>query len=201
MCVSARCFPRPAVRSPLAELLEALRATLGAAGLPWYVFGAQAVVALGAPRVTADVDVTVVPGPVATEALLSLLAVHFDARVPDPVIFATRTRVLPLVHRATAMPLDLVLAASPLEEEFARRAIELDLGGVVAPVATAEDLIVMKLLAGRPKDLEDATGVIRAQGQKLELHRIRTLLSLLDEALDGAELASRFESLWSARLG
>jgi len=187
------------VRSPLAELLADVRACLATDQLPWYVFGAQAVVALGAPRVTADVDVTVVAGHVTTETLLVRLGTHFDTRVPDPVAFATRTRVLPLAHRATAMPLDLVLAASPLEEEFAQRAVALDLGGVVAPVATAEDLIVMKILAARPKDLEDAASVLRAQGNKLDLQRIRTLLHVLDEAIDGADLAGTFETLWTAR--
>jgi len=119
--------------------------------------------------------------------------------VPDPITFAMRTRVLPLVHRATALPLDLVLAESPLEEEFALRAIPLDLGGVVVPVATAEDLIVMKVLAGRPKDIEDARGLVGAQRNKLDVQRIRTLLTQLEEAIDSVDLVGTFESLWSAR--
>jgi hypothetical protein len=48
--------------------------------------------------------------------------------------FVARTRVLPFVHEATQLPLDLVLAGSGLEEEFLSRARLLDLGGAVVPV-------------------------------------------------------------------
>ena len=38
-------------------------------------------------------------------------------RVDDPE-FVRRTRVMPFVHVATGMPLDVVLAGSGLEDEF-----------------------------------------------------------------------------------
>jgi hypothetical protein len=45
--------------SSLGDALGALAAVLDRAGVRWYVFGAQAVVAYGRPRLTADLDVTV----------------------------------------------------------------------------------------------------------------------------------------------
>jgi hypothetical protein len=39
---------------------------------------------------------------------------------------------MPFVHRATAMPLDVVLAGSGLEDEFLDRAREVDIGGTGA---------------------------------------------------------------------
>lgn len=42
-----------------ALLLRSLGVAFAARGLRWYVFGAQAVVAHGRPRLTADVDVAV----------------------------------------------------------------------------------------------------------------------------------------------
>lgn len=45
-------------RPALLEALRALQEVLDQEGLRWYVFGAQAVVVYGQPRLTADLDVT-----------------------------------------------------------------------------------------------------------------------------------------------
>jgi len=45
--------------SALADTLRALARVLDGQGVPWFVFGAQAVSVRGAPRATQDVDVTV----------------------------------------------------------------------------------------------------------------------------------------------
>jgi hypothetical protein len=47
-------------QSEFASVLAAVAEALRGAGLRWYVFGAQAVVAYGRPRLTADLDITVV---------------------------------------------------------------------------------------------------------------------------------------------
>jgi hypothetical protein len=46
-------------------------------------------------------------------------------------------------------PLDVVLAGPGLEELFLARAESREIGGVLVPVATGEDLVAMKVLAGR----------------------------------------------------
>ena len=59
-------------------------------------------------------------------------AAGFALRVEDPE-FIRRTRVMPFVHSATGMPLDIVLAGSGLEDEFLERARAVDLGGTTVP--------------------------------------------------------------------
>lgn len=49
------------------------------------------------------------------------------------------------------MPVDVVLAGPGLEELFLRRRRRHRRGGVSIPVASPEDLIVMKLLAALPR--------------------------------------------------
>lgn len=44
--------------SDVADLLAALAGALGELGVRWYLFGAQAVLIHGRPRLTDDVDVT-----------------------------------------------------------------------------------------------------------------------------------------------
>jgi predicted nucleotidyltransferase len=92
------------------------------------------------------------------------------------------------------MPVDIVLAASGLEDEFLARARPVDLGGTVVPLIHPEDLIIAKVLAGRPKDLEDAGALWRIRGQELDAARIHQTLRLLEEALSQSDLVSTFES-------
>ncbi|HEY7817095.1 MAG TPA: hypothetical protein VIG29_02670 [Vicinamibacteria bacterium] len=70
-----------------------------------------------------------------------------------------------------------------------------DLGGTSVPLIDPEDLIIAKVLAGRPKDVEDARGVWRLHGRALDAARIRRILRLLEEALSQSDLLAAFESI------
>jgi hypothetical protein len=180
--------------SPLADLLAELGRVLGGLGVRWYLFGAQAAILHGAARLTADVDVTADLGErPAVDLVEALTAAGFDLRVGDPTGFVERTRVLPMVHRGTAIPVDVVLAGPGLEELFLSRAVERRLGDVRVPVLAAEDLVATKILAGRAKDLDDAASVVRAQGERLDVELIRTTVGLLERALSRADLLPELE--------
>jgi len=62
---------------------------------------------------------------------------------------------LPLRHRATGVKVDCALALSGFEQQLLQRAQSLSLSGRPFPVARAEDLLVMKALAGRPQDVQE----------------------------------------------
>lgn len=179
----------------LTSLLVDLAAVLDRRGLAWYVFGAQAAVIWGRPRLTADVDVTVLVPDGVLDALLGDLARSgFVLRVSEVGEFVRRTRVLPLVHSGSHVPVDLVLAGPGLEEVFLRRARRVDLGGTVIPVISPEDLVVTKILAGRPKDIDDVQSVLRALAGRLDLAWIREALGMLQDALGQSDLVPLLES-------
>lgn len=176
------------------ELLGALSAVLARWGR-WYVFGAQAVIAYGVPRLSADVDVTIALDPDDPEHFArDLDAAGFVLRVTDPD-FVRRTRVMPFVHVATGMPLDIVLAGSGLEQEFLDRARAVNLAGTIVPLLDPEDLVIAKVLAGRPKDIEDARGLWQLHGATLNAERIRDVLRQLEEALAQGDLVVSFEAI------
>jgi len=60
-------------------------------------------------------------------------------------------------------------------------------GGVNIPIPTPEDLIVMKAIARRPKDLEDIRGIVGSQ-PRLDVEYIRKYVEEFGEALDMPEL-------------
>jgi hypothetical protein len=176
------------------DLLTALAPVLGRWGR-WYLFGAQAVVAYGVPRLSADVDVTLALVPDEPERFVrDMIAAGFELRIEDPE-FVRRTSVMPFVHRSTGMPLDVVLAASGLEDEFLARARMVDIGRTSIPVLDIGDLVVAKILAGRPKDIEDANGLWRLHGRTLDGARIRDTLRLLEEALGQSDLVPAFDTI------
>jgi len=162
-----------------AELLAALRAALATVGVRWYIFGAQAVSIWGRPRMSADLDVTIEMAPFEVAQLLPIFTHHgFRARVEDIPEFVGRTRVLPLVHETTGIPLDLVFAGPGLEAEFLDRACPVSIEGHEVPVISPEDLVVSKILAGRSKDIEDIQYVLDSRLSELNQDRLWCLLEM-----------------------
>jgi hypothetical protein len=188
------------MRSVVAELLADLSAALEGAHVEWYLFGAQAAILHGAARLTADVDVTArLPATMSTESLAVLLERHrFQPRFRDPE-FTRRTRVLPFIHAPTALPLDIVLAGPGIEDRFFERVRSRDVEGTRVPVVSAEDLVVMKILAGRPKDLDDIRAVLAAYGGRLDEQYIDDTLKLLEEALGQSDLRPLLRQLLDSR--
>jgi hypothetical protein len=177
------------MRSPVADLLADLAAALEGAGVSWFLFGAQAAILHGAARLTADVDVTVrLPESLSNADLAEALERHrFQRRIADPA-FTERTRVLPLVHLPTALPVDVVLAGPGIEDQFFERVQVRDVENVQVRVASPEDIIVMKVLAGRPKDVDDVMAISAAYGEDLDRRYVEGTLAILEQALSQGDL-------------
>ena len=187
-------------RRTVAELLRALAAAMAERDLPWYLFGAQAAIIWGSPRLSADVDITATIDPEAIDSFVETMRQHgFHLLVSDSD-FLARTRVLPFVHLRTRMPLDVVLAGPGLEEDFLRRVIPVAIREAQIPVISPEDLIVTKVLAGRAKDIEDIRGVIQERRASLDQERVRRLLRLLEQALGQSDLLPVFERAWNEEM-
>lgn len=72
-----------------------------------------------------------------------------------------------------------MLAGPGLEDEFLARAERHDVDGVAVPVVNASDPVVMKVLAGRPKDLEDVVMRLKVQADRIDRSRVTTVLRRL----------------------
>ena len=163
----------------------------------WFVFGAQAAILHGSARLSADVDVTVDLGTRSSRTLVDALSSEgFELRVADAQGFVEAASVIPLLHVSSRMPLDIVLAGPGLEEQFFARATERRVGDTLVPVVAAEDLVAMKILAGRPRDVEDVASILRAR-RDLDVEAIRGTLRLLERALDRADLVAELERVIS----
>lgn len=150
-------------------LLARVTDGLGAAGLDFMLIGGQAVLLHGEPRLTQDVDVTLGASP---DSLHQVLTACKDMRLtplPEDVVgFVRETFVLPVSDRATGIRVDLIFSTTPYEAMAIQRAVRVDIRGRSVPFASAEDLILHKLFAGRPRDLEDVRGVVARQRESLD---------------------------------
>jgi hypothetical protein len=105
--------------------------------------------------------------------------------------FVAATRVLPVVHKATGLPVDIVLGGPGLEGLFAAAAEKVKVGRLLVPVATATHLVVMKVLAGRPKDIEDAAALLAVQADQIDAKEMTGLVGSLASALAENDILMR----------
>jgi hypothetical protein len=63
---------------------------------------------------------------------------------------------------------DVLCAGTPFEELALARALPERLLGRTLPVATVEDLVILKLLAGRPQDWADVDALLRENASRLD---------------------------------
>ncbi len=115
--------------------------------------------------------------------------------------FVRSTRVLPLIHIESTMPLDVALAGPGLEEQFLDRVIAVQVGELMVPVISPEDLVLTKVLAGREKDVGDIRSVLHARADSLDLDYIRRTLRVIEEAMGQSDLVPLFETEWQRVTG
>lgn len=76
--------------------------------------------------------------------------------------------VLPCLDKRSGIRIDFIFSFSPYEAAALKKAREIKIDTRSVKIAAPEDLIIHKLIAGRPRDLEDVRSVIIHQGDKLD---------------------------------
>lgn len=139
----------------------------------YFVIGGLALQHWGEPRLTRDVDITVLAQPGDLEPFVDAVLNRFSPRIPDARAFALRHRVV-LVQTKDGVPVDLSLGIPGYEEEAWGRAVWVEFPGVGRlRIVGPEDLIIHKCVAGRPRDVEDVEGILIRQRLKLDLELVR----------------------------
>ncbi len=158
----------------LRRLLAAAAALEAATGVKVVVVGGIARGNWAQPRNTDDVDVIV-----DTTNLDPLI--HAAGRVglvaePDEVAalaVADMTRLRLPEHRTGPIHLDVISSSHPYHQRVVARSSVVTMGGTTFRVASAEDVIILKLLADRPQDRADIIAIIDAQRDALDRDVLR----------------------------
>lgn len=145
----------------LQELLERLGLALENLGIPYMIIGGQAVLVYGEPRFTRDVDVTLGAGPEKLGDILKLAKENnWQVSVESAQEFVERTMVLPCLEPSSGMGVDFIFSHSLYERNALDRARIVTIGKAKVRFASLEDLVIHKVIAGRPRDLEDIRVII-----------------------------------------
>jgi predicted nucleotidyltransferase len=177
------------------ELLEKLAQALEASGVPYMVIGGQAVLLYGEPRLTRDIDITLGVGPEHANDILAVAKTSgLEALVESVSDFVHQTLILPCQQGGTGIRVDFIFSFSPYEQQALQRARIVEIGQARVRFASLEDLIIHKIFAGRPRDLEDAR-IILLKNQSTDVDYIRKWLAEFEQALN-EPYGERFEALW-----
>ena len=143
-------------------------ADLNRAGVRYVLIGGIALIRHGVVRATRDVDAILTPDEDNLDRLRTLIA-EWGATHPDgSPIPASAIAVGKTIHLATPHgDLDLLAErASPLSfDELMARADTRRVDGVEAPICSLADLVALKRIASRERDLVDLSDLEAAHGE------------------------------------
>lgn len=160
--------------TPVEHLIAALSRELKARSIGFMLIGGQAVLVHGEPRLTEDVDLTLAATPDRAADILAVCgAVGLTPMPSDVPAFVAETFVLPARHALTGFRADFIFSSTTYERSAIARAVLIPIAGESVPFATAEDLIIHKLFAARPRDLEDVAGIVRRRGATIDWAYLR----------------------------
>jgi hypothetical protein len=169
-----------------------------AEGIRAAIIGGVAASLLGKPRLTKDIDAVVLEAD--AEALIASGASYgFLPRIADAVEFARNTRILLLRFAEGEIDIDLSLGALPFEYEIIDRSAMIDVSPEVSiRVASPEDIVVMKAIAGRGRDIMDIENIIQTNPD-LDVERIRRWVREFSAVLEMPEIHDALEKLLQHR--
>ncbi|RMF93129.1 MAG: hypothetical protein D6736_02245 [Nitrospinota bacterium] len=159
----------------------------------YFMIGGLALQHWGEPRLTRDVDVTVLVDPEDLESFVDRVLERFSPRIADTKPFALRHRVL-LIATDQGVPVDISLGIPGYEEEAFARAVWVKFpAGEKLRLVSPEDLIIHKCVAGRPRDAEDVESILIRQRLRVDLDTIRQWLEAFRPIIDTHDPLAFFE--------
>jgi hypothetical protein len=191
-------MPKSEVESlaPLAAALSDLMEWFRIMNIPGIVIGGVAASLLGRPRVTRDVDALVMLDEQRwSEFLDSGKQFNFFPRMADVLSFAQQSRVLLLTHQPSAIDIDISFGALIFEKECIDRAITIEAGGITLRLPSPEDLVIMKAVAHRTRDLIDIEAILQTHLQ-FNFAYVKKWLSEFATTLEMPEILEDVEAIF-----
>ncbi|MDZ4819550.1 MAG: hypothetical protein SGJ20_11310 [Planctomycetota bacterium] len=155
----------------LTQVLHSLLDILDRRQIEYALVGGLAVQFYGIPRPTFDIDLQMAISEETLPGVLQELATQ-DYEIPEPYLGGWMDRVaeMPVIKlkqyvEGNGIDVDLFVAERPIQFELIRRRRRESAEGRQLWLATAEDIILLKLIAHRPRDRSDVSGIIFMEGQ------------------------------------
>ncbi len=181
--------------APLLAALKDLSTWFKAEKIPGVIIGGVAASILGRPRLTRDVDAMVLLDNDAWSGFLKIgKQFGFFPRHHDPITFAEKKRVILVHHKPSGVDIDISVGILPFELEVIKSIKWIEVSGVKIPLPAPEDLIIMKAVAHRQRDLIDIEAIFDVH-PKLNLKRIRKWVKEFSAVLEMPEILKDIERI------
>ncbi len=181
------------------DLLATIARVLKERRIPYMVIGGQAVLVYGEPRMTRDIDITLgLDSSRLSEVLEAIKDMGMVALPDNPAQFVARTSVLPSVHQPSGIRVDFIFSSSVYESHALTKAKRVKIDDTDVCFASVEDLMIHKMIAGRPRDTEDVRALL-IKNPEIDVVYVLNWLKQFDEAL-ARDSVQRFEEI-RKRLG
>lgn len=169
------------MQSVLRHTLRDLADLLNSRDISYAIIGGLAVLIRGRARFTDDIDAVIALYPEQAIVLVrNLQGTPFMPAFEGVEDVINRGLIAPLQHIETGVIVDLALGLLPFEQGAIARATPQLLGDLEMPVVTAEDLLVMKVVASRPRDIDDAREIVNLHQNRLDWNHIQREAEILE---------------------
>ena len=165
------------------------------AGFRFCFIGGMAVQRWGEPRVTRDLDLTLMAEFGAERPVIKQVLLDFEPRIRDAATFAEVNRIL-LVRDTYGTPIDIALGAMPFEDRSIERATNWEVAaGNSITTCSASDLVVHKAFANRDRDWNDVRGIIVRSPGAIDWDIVEQELRPLAELKNEPAILTRLEEI------
>jgi predicted nucleotidyltransferase len=168
----------------LKKLIEKIAKEFEKHKIDYMIIGGQAVFIYGEPRLTKDIDITIVANIDKYWDILNIVqSLNLKILPKEPYKFVKDTMVLPLLDEKTGFRIDLIFSSTEYEKEALKRVNKIKLGDTYVNYVSVEDLIIYEIISGRERDIEDLK-VILIKNKKIDEKYILKWLKEFEKILN-----------------
>jgi predicted nucleotidyltransferase len=175
------------------DILKKIAKELDLKSIPYMVIGGQAVLLYGEPRLTKDIDITLgVDIDKIEEVLDSIKNIDLLPLPENTKDFVEKTFVLPVKDTATNVRVDFIFSKTSYESQAIKKSNKIKIKDYFVKFARLEDVIIHKIFAGRPRDMEDVKSIL-IKNPDFDKSYIKKWLKEFDNLIEGKNFVSIFE--------
>ncbi len=171
-------------------LLLKIAAKLQKLKIDYMIVGSQAGLLDGEPGLTKNIEVTLA---IENDRLPEILNFSKELKLrvlaDDPDDFTKKTKVLTMTENTSGIRIDFIFSSSEYERIAISRAVSINFGKAAVRFASLEDLVIHKIIAGRPNDVEEVKSIL-SRNFEYDKKYIKKWLGEFDKALNTSYVES-----------
>ena len=171
---------------------------LNASGIRYVIVGGVAAGVVGEPRATIDVDLVTFLPQEELDLFLGFLRKRRTRFSEREIRKHVRGNAF-FRMTVAGTQVDFIVGESAFEFDVLTRAVKVWMFGVRIPVASPEDVLLMKLVSGRTIDWLDAKAIQVRQGTKLDGSYLKSWAARLRVQRGRGRVSSRLKKLYRMR--